>query len=516
MSLYVNGAWVSNSPDLELQYGTSITATATYDSTYDRGCVRIEAGGGGGGDSITVNASAVSDAEFSNVLPAAPALKSNVSWQVDTAVSPANISANVPHATATVIGMVKLAGHLSGSAAVPEVVGLKETGGPTLLTVAGITDGQFLKRVGTTIVSATPPAQVPTGTGFRHVIDGVEDATAKLVDTADVNADQITYAKIQNITATARLLGRITAGAGDAEELTGTQATTLLDAFTSALKGLAPASGGGTTNFLRADGTWNPAGGGSTPTGTGFRHVTAGVEDAASKLVDTADINADQVTYAKIQNISATARILGRITAAAGDIEELTGTQATTLLDAFTSALKGLVPASGGGTTNFLRADGTFAAPPGGGGGINTLRTTANQTINAGAGVFTDITGLTFPVVSGTDYAFEFYITFQSAATTTGWKAGVNCPAGTLDFWAGSDVIANGAAGVATHTERHNTVRDDMTLLTATITQVVDLNVRIKGRYLCTANGTFAARFANELAANTQIVVQKGSWGWYF
>src|SRR3990167_5092483 len=82
-----------------------------------------------------------------------------------------------------------------------------------------------------------------------------------------------------------------------------------------------------------------------------------------------------------------------------------------------------------------------------GGGGINTLRTTSNQTINGGAGVFVDITGLTFPVVSGTDYAFDFYITFRSAATTTGWKAGVNCPAGTLDFWAGSDVIANGAAG---------------------------------------------------------------------
>jgi hypothetical protein len=147
---------------------------------------------------------------------------------------------------------------------------------------------------------------------------------------------------------------------------------------------------------------------------------------------------------------------------------------------------------------------------------ITTLRTTGNQTINAGAATFTDITGLTFPVVNGTDYAFEFYITFQSAATTTGWKAGVNCPAGTLDFWAGSDVIANGAAGVATHTERHNTVRDDMTLLTSTVTAGVDLNVRIRGRYLCTANGTFAARFANELAANTDIVVQKGSYGTYW
>jgi hypothetical protein len=61
----------------------------------------------------------------------------------------------------------------------------------------------------------------------------------------------------------------------------------------------------------------------------------------------------------------ATARILGRITGGTGDIEELTGTQLTTLLDAFTSSLKGLVPASGGGSANYLRADGTWAAPVG-------------------------------------------------------------------------------------------------------------------------------------------------------
>ncbi len=39
----------------------------------------------------------------------------------------------------------------------------------------------------------------------------------------------------------------------------------------------------------------------------------------------------------------------------------------TSFLDAFTTTLKGLVPASGGGTVNFLRADGTWAAPPAGG-----------------------------------------------------------------------------------------------------------------------------------------------------
>lgn len=152
----------------------------------------------------------------------------------------------------------------------------------------------------------------------------------------------------------------------------------------------------------------------------------------------------------------------------------------------------------------------------GGGAGMNLLKKTANQTINAGAATFVDIDDLTFPVVSGTDYAFHFYITFQSAATATGHKFGVNCPNGTLDFWAWGDVIANGAAGVATHTLRHNVVRDDMTLLATSITANVDLAVRIEGRYMCTQNGTFACRFANELAANTQIVVQKGSWGYWF
>jgi hypothetical protein len=74
-----------------------------------------------------------------------------------------------------------------------------------------------------------------------------------------------------------------------------------------------------------------------------------------------------------------TARFKGRTTAGTGDPEDLTGTQATALLDNFTSSLKGLAPASGGGTSNFLRADGTWAAPSGGGGGTAV---TLNQNFN--------------------------------------------------------------------------------------------------------------------------------------
>ena len=147
---------------------------------------------------------------------------------------------------------------------------------------------------------------------------------------------------------------------------------------------------------------------------------------------------------------------------------------------------------------------------------IHTLRTTSNQTINAGAATFVGITDLTFPVTNGNSYAFHYYIAFTSLNATFGWKAGVNAPTGDLDFWAQSDVIANGVAGVATHTERHNDARDDMTLLTSTVTANVPLAIRIDGRYLCTQDGTFAPRFANELASNSNINVLKGSYGWYF
>ena len=68
----------------------------------------------------------------------------------------------------------------------------------------------------------------------------------------------------------------------------------------------------------------------------------------------------------------------------------LTNTQLTADINAFSSSLSGAVPASGGGTTNFLRADGTFATPPGSGGltvGTTTITSGTNGDIefnNAG------------------------------------------------------------------------------------------------------------------------------------
>ena len=94
----------------------------------------------------------------------------------------------------------------------------------------------------------------------------------------------VTFAKMADL-ATGTFIGRVTAGTGAPEVLTGTQATTLLDVFTSGLKGLAPASGGGTSNYLRADGTW------AAPTST----VGAG-SITTTELADNLDLSANGST----------------------------------------------------------------------------------------------------------------------------------------------------------------------------------------------------------------------------
>jgi Protein of unknown function (DUF2793) len=91
---------------------------------------------------------------------------------------------------------------------------------------------------------------------------------------------------------------------------------------------------------------------------------TAIVIDRTTAQVSLADNSISNLALADMP----AARIKGRTSAGTGDPQDLTGAQATALLDTFSSSTKGLAPASGGGTANFLRADGSWAAPAGGGG----------------------------------------------------------------------------------------------------------------------------------------------------
>jgi len=240
--------------------------------------------------------------------------------------------------------------------------------------------------------SPTNPVTAHEASGDPHAGYRLESAP---IGTTDLSDNSVTYAKIQDVSAGDKLLGRIS-GAGDAEEIACTAA--------------------GRAIIDDADAT--------------AQRTTLGLGALATlATVGTSQIDNDAVTYAKIQNISATSRFLGRITAGAGDTEELTGTQATTLLDNFTTSLKGTVPGSGGGTTNFLRADGSWAAPPGGSGYATvedegtplTQRTTINF---VGAGVTASDSGgkTQVSIPGGAGASWTTYEADLGAAGSESWR----------------------------------------------------------------------------------------------
>jgi hypothetical protein len=249
---------------------------------------------------------------------------------------------------------------------------------------------------------------------------------------------------------------------------------------TTGQHGFLPKLDGSTSVFLRGDGTWaTPAGGGdvsvygSPTTGTLIKwHSATEIEtlafgtsgqllrtNVAGTAVEfftptyltanqtitlsgnvtgsgttaiTTTIAANAVTLAMMTQM-ATASFLGRITASAGNVEVLTATQATSMLNVFStsSTVKGLVPGSNSvGSTYFLCADGTWAVPAGGGGVApvdsalldwSTDRYLAYASKGSGGELYT---GTTDPTAStrlnynGNFYSYNLYAASQVQAGT--------------------------------------------------------------------------------------------------
>ncbi len=173
---------------------------------------------------------------------------------------------------------------------------------------------------------------------------------------------------------TATFKGRATAATGDPEDLTVAQTKTLLN--------LTGTNSGDQTITLTGD---------VTGSGTGSFAVT---------------IANNAVSNAKAADMAA-ATFKGRVTAGTGDPEDLTGTQATSLLDvAVAAGAKGLVPATvAGDATKFLRGDMTFVAIPGGGDALvaNPLSQFAATTSAQLRTVLSDETGTGFAYFQGGD-----------------------------------------------------------------------------------------------------------------
>ncbi len=129
-----------------------------------------------------------------------------------------------------------------------------------------------------------------------------------------------------------------------------------------------------------------------------------------------------QLVLAQLPTIGAHT-YLGNNTSSSAVPSAVSSTALTADLNLFSSSLQGLVPASGGGTANYLRADGTFATPPGGGGSgtvtsvsvvtahglsgsVATATTTPAITLSTSVNGIAKGDGTSFSTAtSGTDYA---------------------------------------------------------------------------------------------------------------
>lgn len=107
-----------------------------------------------------------------------------------------------------------------------------------------------------------------------------------------------------------------------------------------------------------------------TPTIASMANATHDHEDAAGggQLGTTALVD-DAITYAKIQNVVADDVFLGNNSGAGTVVDELTATEATAMLDTFStsSTTQGVVAGSNSvGATYYLNGNGTWSIPPGG------------------------------------------------------------------------------------------------------------------------------------------------------
>lgn len=246
-----------------------------------------------------------------------------------------------------------------------------------------LADGKiFVGNVGNVASAVTPSGDVTmTNAGVTAIASGV-------IVNADINASAaIDYSKLAALTSANILVGSagnvatVTPVTGDIG-ISNTGVTSIssgvivnADVNASAAIDYSKLASMTSANILLGNGS-------NVPT------VTAVTGDVTISNTGVTAIGANKVTLAQEAQI-ATASFKGRTTAGTGNVEVLTATQATALLnnvvgDSGSGGTKGLVPAPGAGdaaANKFLKADGTWTAPAGSGDFVGPGSSTDNAVV---------------------------------------------------------------------------------------------------------------------------------------
>ncbi|RVU26897.1 hypothetical protein EOJ36_02565 [Sandaracinomonas limnophila] len=420
------------SPDLGTPSAVDLTNATNVPLSAVTGTLAITKGGTGattatgaltalGAQSVAnLSTDLTADAASTTKYPAVKTIKDYVDGSV---------SSGAPDATTTVKGKIQLAGDLGGTGT---------TAGAPIISDNAITTAKI---------------------------------NAGAVTTAKITDANVTFSKIQNVSATDKVLGRVSSGAGIIEEIATTgsgnvvRATsptlvtpTLGVASATSINGLTPtalttgftiAGGSTTSKTLTVSGDATVSGttsgtntgdqtitltGDVTGTGTGsfaasiasdavtsakIKDGEIAVGDLADNAVETAKVKNANITYAKIQNVSATNKVLGRTTAGAGVIEEIATTGTGDVVRANTPTL--VTPEIGAATGTSLTVTGqltssvaTGTAP------LVVTSTTPVANLSIGGNAATATTATTATNIAG---GAAGSIPYQTAAGTTGMIA---------------------------------------------------------------------------------------------
>lgn len=143
--------------------------------------------------------------------------------------------------------------------------------------------------------------------------------------------------------------------------------------------------------------------------------------------------------------------------------------------------------------------------------GLSTTTITADViNNNAVANTIADVTGLSFPVVSGQRYWFRFVIHYNAAATTTGSRWSITGPT-TTDL----NYRSQYSLTTTTQTLNHGLSAYDTPAASNATSAATGSNIAIiEGFILPSANGPVIARFASEVASSA-ITALRGSFVQY-
>lgn len=199
-------------------------------------------------------------------------------------------------------GLGTLIGDVSGPAGSNTVDKIKNLA----VSVAGIAAGMALLYTGSGFAASTnfqanvvqaAGYSAPSGSAFQFssAAPSYSSDANKTLAAAEYNCHDLMVVSGVSLTATRDLILPLTAG-GTWRIYNGTTGSQSIRAIGASGTGVTIANGQWGT--VRANGTnivsvaASGGGGGSTPTGTGFVHVTAGVQDGAAALVTNADVDA--------------------------------------------------------------------------------------------------------------------------------------------------------------------------------------------------------------------------------